>query len=60
MQILLLDVIGQVHVGVGLVGEHPPRSVLLEDNCQMVAIVEQERGEHAETVDAFARQPDLL
>ena len=60
VQVLLVDAIGQVHVGVRLVGEHPPFSLLLQDDSQVIAIVEQEWSEHPETVDAFSGQSDLL
>ena len=60
VQILLIDAMVQVHEGVRLVGEHPPCSLLFQDDGQVIAIVKPEWGEHTESVDTFSRQPDLL
>jgi len=60
VQIALVELVREVHVGVPLIGEHPGAALALEHDGEMVAILELERGEYPVSVEALRGEAELV
>ena len=59
MQRLLINIVGEVHVGMRLIREEPLPAFLFQDDNQVISIVKHERGKYAETLGALGGKPNL-
>jgi hypothetical protein len=56
----LADRVGEVHVRVAFVGEHPAVTLAAQHDREMIAVIEDEGREHAEAADALLAQSYAL